>query len=179
MAVLIFVSAAGKVPAVERMIDDRAMQEFRFIHAVAELSSWPTNVLAPEAKKFYITILGKDRWGKGIEIYFSTNRVQKREVVVTRCARVEDSGGCHLLFISSSEHENVPKVLEALQNKSILTVSDDFDFCRRNGMFYMFFQQKTDISAVIAWEVDYEAIRKAKLETKTYLVNNAKNRRRS
>ncbi|HVS75725.1 MAG TPA: YfiR family protein, partial [Steroidobacteraceae bacterium] len=41
---------------------------------------------------------------------------------------------CHILYISSSEAQQLPQILSALQGRYVLTVSDLDHFARRGGM---------------------------------------------
>ena len=44
--------------------------------------------------------------------------------MVRRFGRVEEIQSCHILFISESEARHLPKILDNLKGRSILTVSD-------------------------------------------------------
>ena len=42
--------------------------------------------------------------------------------------------GCHLLFVSVSERDRVPLILERLERASVMTVSDVEDFAASGGV---------------------------------------------
>ena len=45
----------------------------------------------------------------------------------------EQLTGCHLLFVSVSERDRVPLILERLERASVMTVSDVEDFAASGG----------------------------------------------
>jgi hypothetical protein len=55
-------------------------------------------------------------------------------VLVRRVAKPQDALSCRVLFISSSEQSRLKEILAALDETSVLTVSDMPQFTRRGGM---------------------------------------------
>ena len=61
-------------------------------------------------------------------------KINNRPLEIRRFARIEDIGDCHILFISRSETGRLDRVLERLNGRSVLTVSDIDEFSRLGGM---------------------------------------------
>jgi len=58
--------------------------------------------------------------------------------VIKRFQHVNDIKNCHILFISAKEAGRVKDILSAVQNRSILTVSDMRNFTNAGGMISFF-----------------------------------------
>ncbi len=80
-----------------------------------------------------VCVLGEDPFGNALESIAGLTALGWT-VEVRRFARAPEAAGCHLLFISSSEADRLPQVLEGLVDSSVLTVGEMRDFARRGGM---------------------------------------------
>ena len=58
----------------------------------------------------------------------------KQHVIFQYIADINDTEGCHVLFISQSERYALTTILASLKNKPVLTVSDIDKFAYKNGM---------------------------------------------
>ncbi len=59
--------------------------------------------------------------------------VNQREIALRTIHKIEDAGACHLLFVNAGEKERWPQLLESLQGKPVLTVSDGGGFADAGG----------------------------------------------
>jgi hypothetical protein len=57
-----------------------------------------------------------------------------KPVVIKRLPRAQDAPACHILFINSTEGRDLKDILAAIDDSSVLTVSDMPDFSKRGGM---------------------------------------------
>ena len=85
-----------------------------YLYQFAKYTEWPKEILGDENAPFVIGILGKDPFGKDIDI-IQGKPIKGRKVTVKRFSKVQDVTGCHLLFICSSEAEQLPQILKALE----------------------------------------------------------------
>ena len=60
-------------------------------------------------------------------------KVRDLPIVIRRFKDAKDVKGCHILFISDKENDNVKDILGSL-DKNVLTVSDMDGFARKGGM---------------------------------------------
>jgi hypothetical protein len=95
-----------------------------FLLNFAQFTDWPTNAFDAPASPFVIGILGNDPFGNLLDDAVRNEQVNGRKFVVERYQREEDIGTCHILFISQSETKRLDKIVAALKDKPILTVSD-------------------------------------------------------
>jgi hypothetical protein len=107
-----------------------------FIFNFAQFVEWP----APGAS-VAICILGKDPFGTFLDDAVRGERLGTRPYVVRRYDEAANLESCDMLFISRSESASIPRVVAALGNRPILTVSDAADFARRGGMIQFFNDQ--------------------------------------
>lgn len=102
---------------------------------------WPAGAVSEgQEKAFPICVLGQDPFGPALDDIVKGESIDGQPLVAKRINRVEDADDCRLLFIGPSEKERVIKLLEALQSKPVLTVSDLPEFCNRGGMIQFVLQ---------------------------------------
>jgi len=83
---------------------------------------------------FLICILGNDPFGTVLDRTVSGETLKNRPVQDKRILRAQDAAGCSILYISSSESARLNKILSAIQEAPVLTVSDIPDFVQQGGM---------------------------------------------
>ena len=108
-----------------------------YLYQFAKYTEWPKEILGDDNGPFVLGILGKDPFGKDIDI-IQGKPIKGRKLTVKRFARVQEVTGCHLLFIASSEMEQLPQILKALEKSSILTIAESryvFDVFRVGASF--------------------------------------------
>ena len=79
-----------------------------------------------------------------------------------------------MLFISSSEKNNLAQILKQLDDASILTISDADGFIQKNGMILMFISEKSEITVGVGWDINPQAMRKAKLQIDPFFLEKAR-----
>ncbi|MDM8526204.1 YfiR family protein [Desulfococcaceae bacterium HSG8] len=73
--------------------------------------------------------------GKGKAFYALRNKtVGGRKVNVKECNNIKDTEGCHAIFIYSDDREFVQKILEAVENRNVLTIGEIEGFNRMGGI---------------------------------------------
>ena len=78
---------------------------------------------------------------------------------------------CHVLFISRSENDRVEQILQNLQGRNILTVSDIPDFAARGGMIELFMEKNK-----IRMRINLSAVKAAGLNISSKLLRLAETR---
>jgi hypothetical protein len=105
-----------------------------FIYKFATYVRWPAAAGVDVTTPFVIGILGKDPFGTSLSEVVRGQNVQGRVIVVRSVERVEEALRCDLVFVSSSERDNLPHILAALRGSPVLTVSDVDQFAEHGGM---------------------------------------------
>ena len=104
-----------------------------FLYKFAHFVNWPEGTFADSAESIVIGILGKDPFGSFLDRAVAGRRAQKRPLRVRRFAKTEDLETCHILFVSSSQEDELEEIITYLRDRSILTVGDFEGFARRGG----------------------------------------------
>ena len=144
-----------------------------YLHNFAKYTEWPKEALGDENAPFVLGILGKDPFGKDIEI-IEGKSIKGRKLKVKHFANVQEVKDCHLLFISSSEADRLPQTLKALEKSSILTIAEVEGFLQLSGMINLMAEQKSPGSQSVAFEINRAAAEKVNLKLDTQLLKLAK-----
>lgn len=105
-----------------------------FLFNFSQFVEWPPEVFATDHAPFTICVLGDDPFGGYLDDVVRSESVSTHPIQTLRLKRVEDAGGCHIVYVSSSEQQQLPGILAALRHRSILTVSDGEQFALQGGM---------------------------------------------
>ena len=133
---------AGQCP---KLLNEPAEEVFdykvkaRYLCLFTEYTEWPAAAFANATTPFVIGVLGEDPFGKLLDEAFPDGTAKGRKLVILRKRRVEEVRGCHVLFISRSEKERLPKILSDLREHDAraLTVSDEDSFLGQGGMIHL------------------------------------------
>jgi hypothetical protein len=104
-----------------------------FIYKFATYVHWPAagvDVTTP----FVIGILGKDPFGSALSAVIRGQNIQGSAILIRNVSRVEEALGFDLIFVSSSERDNLQQIFLALRGAPVLTVSDVDQFAEQGGM---------------------------------------------
>jgi hypothetical protein len=94
---------------------------------------WPNEVLDVN-DKITIGIFGTDHFADTF-IPIQGKTIKGRKIVIRQLKGIRDlNTPCQVLFISSSEKKQAPKIVENLKDAPVLTVSDIKGFARIGGM---------------------------------------------
>ena len=104
-----------------------------YLYNFGKFVEWPAKATSVR-ESFPICVLGDDNFGSTLETIIAGESINDKKVLVKRVAKPQDAVSCRILFISSSEQNQLKEILAALDNTSVLTVSDTPQFTRRGGM---------------------------------------------
>jgi hypothetical protein len=111
-----------------------------FLYNFAKFVEWPPEAF-PEGRPFIIGILGQDPFGSALDEAVAGKTVREKRIVVRRFSKIEEAADSHILFISESEGENLPRLLKRLGPSPVLTVSDVGRFAEQGGMVQLVMEQ--------------------------------------
>lgn len=154
--------AGGALPA---HAQDRVLREYELkaalLYNFLKFVEWPADTSTTRT----VCVLGEDPFGGALES-IAGRTAGGRTVETKRLARVEEVAGCHLLFISSSEANRLPQVLQGLGDSSVLTVAEMRDFARRGGMVGLSVRRNK-----IRLAINVEAYEQARLKISSQLLS--------
>ncbi len=105
-----------------------------FVYNFTKFTEWPSNAFASATAPIVIGIVGQDPFGGTIDAIVRDEVVRERKLVVKRLRADDDLQSCHVLFISRSEKDRLPAVLNQLKGRPVLIVGDMNDFAEQGGM---------------------------------------------
>ena len=102
-----------------------------FFEKFAQFCQWPEQEQSPY---FDIVILGKNPFGKILEVMYQNTSIKNRTVRITYASSVTQIQNAQMVYISSSESKKLDQILSYLKNKPILTVGDTRNYCEKGVM---------------------------------------------
>lgn len=128
-AAMVAQSAAALPPARLREAEVKAVFLLNFTRFV----EWPPDSFPGPGDPIVIGVLGADPFGKLLDEAVRGERVNGRPIVVRRFKNAQELEPCQVLYISSSEKERVPGILELLRDSKTLTVGESDRFASQGG----------------------------------------------
>jgi len=135
---LLALPATGTLPAEGGQ--SRAVKA-AFLLNFLKLVDWPESSFADPGSPMVIGVLGRDPFDqlldetlRGRTAHGRALRVLRFPVANGALPPPEQLRSCHLLFVSDSERDRLPQILERLGDASVLTVSDLERFADAGGI---------------------------------------------
>lgn len=139
-----------------------------FVFNFAEFTDWPPEAFENKDSPLVIGILGTDPFGSVLDETVRNEKVRGHRLTVERYRTVEEIRTCHILYIGQSEASHLDQVLDALQGKPVLTVSD-IEGSAPRGVMIRFLTEKNKIRL----RINVEAARAVRLTISSKLLRAA------
>lgn len=107
--------------------------EAAYLFNFGKFVTWPASASSPN-RPLTICVLGDDPFGPALDRIVAGEKIDGRDVVARRISNADAAHACSILYLSSSETDRIDKILAALKNAPVLTVSDIPDFTQRGGI---------------------------------------------
>jgi hypothetical protein len=137
-----------------------------FIYNFAKFIEWPSNASPSPSEPMVIGILGRDPFGGEIDRAVAGKTVNGRRLVIKRFPALESYEYCHILFVSSSERNNLSRILATVANSGVLTVSETERFAQIGGIINF-----TTVENRIRFEINQAAAERAGLKISSKLLS--------
>jgi len=134
----------------------------------------PSNATTAKGDSFSICVLGQDPFGPSLDSTLAGETLDGKPLAAKRISTPRDAGECRILFISSTEESHLKEILAALDESSILTVSDMPAFSRRGGMIQFVLE-----GGKVRFEINLAKAETAKLSLSSELLKVATTVRRN
>lgn len=95
-----------------------------FLFNFAQFVEWPAHSFAGPEASFTMCVLGDDPFGAQLDEAIKGESVNGHPLTVQRYRSVSELGTCQILFIGPSERGRLDGIIEGLDDRAILTVSD-------------------------------------------------------
>jgi hypothetical protein len=139
-------------PAVEYAVKGKLLPK------LASYIQWAPEALGDPAGPFVIGILGQDPWQGGLSQLVGDKVHGRRiEIRLVAAAKLNEAQNCHLLFITKSEKDRLPQILEALARAKVCTVAETERRTKTDAVITLYVEDS------IKFSVNEEAEERAKL----------------
>ncbi len=135
-----------------------------FLYNFAKFVDWPACESCEESRILMVGILGDDPFGKEIQT-IDGKRVKNKVLQVVQSNTLKELQNCDVLFISSSAKAELPRILEKLKGRPVLTVSDTKGFAHSGVMINLF-----NLENKIRFEVNPVAVEQSGLKISSQLL---------
>jgi hypothetical protein len=105
-----------------------------YLYNFGKFVKWPAVSPANQSGSFTICLLDDDPFGRVLQSTLAGESVGGKPVTIKRLAKAQDAAACHILFINAGQGRDLRGILAAVDQVSVLTVSDMPDFSKRGGM---------------------------------------------
>jgi len=95
-----------------------------FLPRFARYVSWPAPASPPSGAPFQLCVVGRDPFGPLLDQAASTELIDGHPVAIRRMASPDRAAGCQLAFVEGATPQDTARMLLALHNQAILTVTD-------------------------------------------------------
>jgi YfiR/HmsC-like len=144
-----------------------------YLYNFGRFVEWPASVTA-KSDSFTVCVLGQDPFGPVLDATLAGETIGGKSVAAKRISNPQETGSCQIVFLSSSEHSRLNKIVEALDKEVVLTVSDMPQFSQRGGMIQFVLEGKK-----VRFEVNLTAVQRAGLTLSSELLKVATTVRRN
>lgn len=140
-----------------------------FIFHFAQLVEWPADSPNAGGSSLLVCTLGDDSFYGQLENTVEGKQIGSRILRIRHLRTFEDARGCNVLFISKSEGNRLPSLLESLRNMPVLTVGDTDGFLGAGGIIHLFLEGNK-----VRFEINRQAAEAARLRISSQLLLLAK-----
>jgi hypothetical protein len=136
-----------------------------FIYNFAKFTEWPAEVI-PEGEPMVLCVLGDIAISEALEQAVRGRMLAGHSMTVVQAAPVvKPSEGCHLLYISATPAGHAAKVVAAMREEPVLTISDAEGFTQHGGIAQFFFEH-----GQLRFNIHLESARRARLKLSSRLL---------
>ncbi len=173
LSAITFALCCSTVPAQQPRASEYQVKA-AYLLKFGEFVKWPPSTAADKNESFTACVLGADPFGATLDSTLAGETLDNKPVVIKRISKPQDAAGCRILFISSTEEERLKEILTAIDQTSVLTVSDMPGFSRRGGMIEFVLE-----GSRVRFEINLASAENAKLSLSSQLLKVATTVRRN
>jgi hypothetical protein len=131
---------------------------------------WPSNALPPESKTVIIGILGQNRFAEALRLRTPDKTINGQTIVIKQLSSPQEAKNCQMVFITSSEKDRLPQILEMFKSLPVLTVGEMPHFAQGGGIINFVVNNKNSFDL----EINPEAAKQAQLNISSELLKLSK-----
>lgn len=136
-----------------------------YLYNFGRFIEWPADSPLSKSNSFLYCVLGQDPFGNALDTILSGEKIQGKSAVAKRVSRPEDALDCHVLFVSASEDAHLKQIIDIIDSKGVVTVSDLPKFSEQGGMI-----QFVNEGGRVRFEINLKAAQDARLTLRSELL---------
>lgn len=140
-----------------------------FVYNLARFTEWPTDSLNNIADSFYIGVLGIHPFKDYLDDIAQEKLIKEKSIAIIYSDSIAEILKCRVVFISTSDQDLIEEIIEKLNGKSILTISDQTEFTRMGGMVNFI-----NVHGKVRFAINIDASKRADLKLSSTLLKLAK-----
>ncbi len=140
-----------------------------FLFNFARFVEWPADAFLSADSPLQICILGQDPFGRDFEQMIEDKTVTGHRIEIAHPEGVPQARACQILFISSSDKQQIRDTLQGLRGSSVLTVGDAPGFATMGGVINFVLDDHR-----VRFEINQKAAESAHLKLSARLLTVAK-----
>lgn len=144
--------------------DTETRVKVAFLYNFSKFVTWPPTAFDTPNAPIIIGIVGKNPFGDVINSLHD-KKVKDRRIRVAWYRKMNRLNQCHILFVAVSQKVQMEKILNNLDQKPILTVSDIHGFASNGGCIELFRKNKK-----INFKINLAATQRAQLQISSQLL---------
>ena len=162
--------------------DPTASEEYQvkaaFLYNFVNFVDWPKEKVTDSNELITIGIIGSDPFGQAFEP-LKNKQAKDKKVLIKQFVSLKESKlssnqaeavrKCHLLFVCSSEKEQLKEIINLVQGHSVLIVGDMDGFLESGGIVNFVIEDKK-----VHFEINNNAAKQSKLNIRSKLLRLAK-----
>jgi hypothetical protein len=162
LGIIMLVSYPGLYAAGQPVTESEYRLKAAFLYNFAKYVTWPDRVKSSE--KFIIGIIGENPFGRELDI-IKGKMINDLKIEIRQYESIEDVRDCSVLFIASSERENIPVIVSELNKQAILTVGDTSGYAEMGIMINLYEAENR-----VRFEINNRAAESAGLKISSHLL---------
>ena len=95
-----------------------------FLPRFARYVSWPPLAVPPAGVPFQLCVVGRDPFGSLLDRAASNELIDGHPLAIRRMASVDRAAGCQVAFVKGATPQDTARMLLAMHDQAILTVTD-------------------------------------------------------
>jgi YfiR/HmsC-like len=155
------------MPLITPAQDDSASEyelKAAMLYNLVQFVEWPPKAYTGAQGPTNLCILGRDPFGDSLASVVVRQKIAEHPMQI-RHVREQAIRDCHVLYVSSSERKNIPRILSSLQGSNTLTVGEMSQFALHGGIIQFALEEKR-----LRFDINLEAAARANLQISSRLL---------
>lgn len=140
-----------------------------FLYKFISYIRWPKESLPEDKSPLVVGVLGRDPFGKALDALLNQKQHGAHPIVVQRFETAETAAKCHVLYVSTTDAEEIARIVAVLGSKPILLVGEGRTFTKHGGAIAFELEARR-----LVFTINTQAAKAAQLELSSQLLKLAK-----